>query len=137
MTVTKRILMLTALSLSAVSAFAATPSYDDKSAMDKVEKSEKEAVMEKDNTGRNKNQVTTADSQMKGSASDVEVTRKLRERLMSDDQLSTNAKNIKIITISEAITLKGPVANKAEKVKIENYARSMAGKKKVYNRLTY
>ena len=69
--------------------------------------------------------------------SDVEVIRKLRERLMADNQLSTNAQNIKIVTVKDAIILEGPVASRAEKVKIENLTRAMAGKKKVYNRLTY
>lgn len=92
---------------------------------------------EKDNTGLNRNQKMTAETQARGSKSDVEITRKLRERLMADDQLSTSAHNIKIITIKETITLQGPVANKEEKMKIENLARSMAGKKKVHNKLTY
>ncbi|MFA6237863.1 MAG: BON domain-containing protein [Bacteriovorax sp.] len=81
--------------------------------------------------------VVAAEAQAKGTITDVEVTRKLRERLMADDQLSTNAQNIKIVTVKDAITLQGPVASRAEKVKIENFARAMAGKKKVYNRLTY
>lgn len=68
---------------------------------------------------------------------DVELTRKLRERIMAENQLSTRAKNIQITTADEAILLEGPVANREEKVKIENLARTIAGKKKVYNRLTY
>ena len=79
----------------------------------------------------------TADTQMKGSERDIEVTRQLRQAIMADDQLSTDAKNIKIITLEKNITLKGHVASRAEKVKIENLARARAGKKRVYNRLTY
>jgi osmotically-inducible protein OsmY len=75
--------------------------------------------------------------QKRAAGEDAQITRNLREKLMADNQLSTNAQNIKITTAKEAITLTGPVANKEEKVKIENIARSMAGKKKVYNRLTY
>lgn len=125
MKVTSRILILISLTFTSYASFAVTPM------------SEERAVIEKDNTGRNANETITAQTQMKGTAADVEVTRKLRERIMADNQLSTDAKNIKIITVNDAITLKGPVANRAEKVKIENFARSMAGKKKVYNRLTY
>lgn len=113
------VLLLLTLSLGSYSAYSASP------------------VVEKDNTALNRNQPMSAESQSRGTKADVEVTRQLRERLMADDQLSTSAHNIKIITLDEAITLQGPVANKAEKIKIENVARSMAGKKRVYNRLTY
>jgi osmotically-inducible protein OsmY len=82
-------------------------------------------------------QGVTADSQMKALDSQTEMTRRLRAKLMADDQLSTEAHNIKIITLQNGITLKGPVATRAEKVKIENYARSMAGEMKVFNQLTY
>lgn len=94
-------------------------------------------VVEKDNTALNRNEGLTAQSQSKGTRGDVEVTRLLRKRLMEDDQLSTNAHNIKIITIENTITLRGPVANKEEKVKIENLARSVAGPKNIDNQLTY
>jgi osmotically-inducible protein OsmY len=122
MNLNKTVLLVT-LVLSSYSAYS---DYD-------VEKK----VMEKNNTGLNRNQEMTAEVQARGTKSDVEMTRKLRERLMADDQLSTSAHNIKIITVKGAITLQGPVASKEEKMKIENLARSMSGKKKIYNRLTY
>lgn len=65
------------------------------------------------------------------------VTQKLREKILADESLSPRARNIQIVEVPEAIILSGPVANRSEKVKVENYARSMAGKKKVYNRLKY
>lgn len=92
---------------------------------------------EKDNTALNRDLSVTAESQLKGSDADVELTRRLREKLMADNLLSTSAQNIKIITVGEQITLTGPVANKAEKLKIEKLARSMAGKKKIRNQLNY
>lgn len=94
-------------------------------------------VVEKDNTALNKREVITAETQARGTEENVEVTRKLRERIMADDQLSTNAKNIKIITVGEVITLSGPVLNKKEKQKIENLARKIDRTKKVQNELTY
>jgi osmotically-inducible protein OsmY len=39
--------------------------------------------------------------------------------------------------VKGVITLQGPVASKKEKMKIGNLVRSMSGKKKIYNRLTY
>lgn len=92
---------------------------------------------EKDNTALNRNLPVTAESQLEGTVADVELTRRLREKLMADSLLSTSAHNIKIITVGEHITLTGPVANKAEKQKIENLARSMAGTKKIRNQLKY
>ena len=67
----------------------------------------------------------------------LEVTQKLREAIMSDKQLSTEAHNVKIVRVENAIILQGHVARRAEKIKIENLARAMAGKLKVYNRITY
>ncbi|MBC7538466.1 MAG: BON domain-containing protein [Bacteriovorax sp.] len=93
--------------------------------------------VEKDNTALNRNQELTAQTQSRGTRSDVEVTRLLRKRIMADDQLSTNAHNIKIITLKNSIILKGPVANLEEKTKIENFARSMNATKKIDNQLTY
>jgi hypothetical protein len=79
----------------------------------------------------------TADTQMKGTALETDVTRQLRAAIVADEQLSVDAHNIKIVTVKNSITLKGHVASRAEKVKIENLARARAGKMKVYNRLTY
>lgn len=148
-----RTLFMMIFSLASFSVYSATPensnqaNYDStqsvktqSSAVERdrvIDREDERKILEKDNTGLNKEKAITAETQARGTDADVEVTRKLRERLMADDQLSTNAHNIKIVTVKDAITLQGPVANKAEKVKIENMARSMAGKKKVYNRLTY
>src|ERR1041385_8893131 len=43
------------------------------------------------------------------SEADREVTRNIRRALMKNDQLSTTAKNIKIITVNGKVTLRGPV----------------------------
>lgn len=72
-----------------------------------------------------------------GNTTDAEFTHQLRERILAEDQLSSSAKKIKITTLEKAIILEGQVAKKSEKIIIENLTRSMAGKKKVYNRLTY
>lgn len=68
---------------------------------------------------------------------DPGVVVQLRKAIMDDDQLSTSAHNIQILTEKNSIILKGRVASRAEKVKIENLARARAGNKRVYNRLTY
>lgn len=98
------------VSLSSLSLYAAYPSYE---------------------------KGVTANSVLKEQSPEIELTRRLRARIMSDKQLSPEAQNVKIITEEDSITLKGSVSGRAEKAKLENYARGMAGKKKVYNQLTY
>lgn len=115
MKITKNILLVLALSLGPLSSYSATPYQDSVLPQKRL----------------------TADSQRIGSDRDVELTRKLRAALMADNQLSTQAQNINIITITDSIILRGHVASRAEKIKIENLARARAGNKKVYNRLTY
>ena len=75
---------------------------------------------------RNDRTVTPED-QARGMEADVEVTRKIRETLTADTNLSMNAKNIKIITLKGVVTLRGPVNSKEEIAKIENVAQQVAG----------
>ena len=49
---------------------------------------------------------------------DMKITQKIRKALVADDSLSTNAKNIKIITVHGKVILRGPVATVHEKTKI-------------------
>ena len=46
---------------------------------------------------------------------------------MKDSELSTTAKNIKIITANGQVTLRGPVKTAQEKAKIDQIAKSAAG----------
>jgi osmotically-inducible protein OsmY len=46
---------------------------------------------------------------------------------MADKSLSTDAKNIKVITINGVVTLRGPVNTVKEKSTIEAKAQSIAG----------
>ena len=49
---------------------------------------------------------------------DVQMTRDIRRSLVKDDTLSTDARNIKIITANGAVTLRGPVETAQEKAAI-------------------
>ena len=51
------------------------------------------------------------------SDSDKEITRKIRQGFMADDQYSTTAKNVKIITVDGKITLQGFVNSNEEKTR--------------------
>lgn len=77
----------------------------------------------------------TADTQMQGTSNDVEITRKIRDRLTSDESLSTSAQNITIVTLGDTVTLKGNVEKRDEVNKITNAAQEIAAGKKIKNQL--
>ncbi len=54
---------------------------------------------------------------------------------MADDSLTTTAKNVKVITGKNTITLRGPVTSIAEKSTIDTLARKRAGNMRVDSRL--
>jgi len=66
---------------------------------------------------------------------DLDTTQQIRKALMSDDSLSTDAKNVKVITNGGVVTLRGPVKNEQERRTIEAKARQLAGKNQVDDRL--
>ncbi len=69
------------------------------------------------------------------SAEDVKISAAVRELVVADDSLSMNAHNVKIITISGVVTLRGPVESTAEKASIGSKAKSVAGVKRVDNQV--
>lgn len=74
---------------------------------------------------RDPNEVTAGNAgQNKG---DVEIAAKIRQSVMKDENLSTNAHNVKIISQNGLVTLKGPVKNDAEKSAVEKYAVDVVG----------
>jgi hyperosmotically inducible protein len=81
-----------------------------------------------DNTETNKtgSASTTADQQKKN-RSDVEITRQIRQLVTKDKALSTNAKNIKIVTQNGNVTLSGPVRSDDEKKSVEKKATDVVG----------
>jgi hyperosmotically inducible protein len=91
-----------------------------------------------DNTGRNVRdrggETKTPDDQSESEA-DRTITQNIRKALTADDSLSTNAKNVKIITNDGVVTLRGPVNSQEEKAEIEAKAKQVAGVKNVDNQL--
>jgi hyperosmotically inducible periplasmic protein len=59
--------------------------------------------------------------------SDVETTRRIRRALMNDKSLSTTARNVKVVTVSGTVYLRGPVKSEHEKVAITDKAQQIAG----------
>ncbi len=78
----------------------------------------------------------TADSQMEGTDNDVEVTRKIRDRITDTDELSMKAQNITIVTKDDKVTLRGEVEKRAEIKIILGITRDIASTKRIDNQLT-
>ena len=83
-----------------------------------------------DNTAKNQRdrsgETNTSGDQSNSSAA-LKITQAIRQALMKQGELSTTAKNIKVITANGQVTLRGPVNNAQEKAKIDQIARSATG----------
>ena len=87
-----------------------------------------------DNTGINKRDASPKEltaGQQGETKQDREITQKIRQAVIDDKSLSTNAHNVKIITVDGMVTLKGPVRSEDEKRVIEEKAAQIAGKDKI------
>lgn len=95
-------------------------------------------AVEPDNTGRNvrdRGGETKTPGDQSESEADRTITQNIRKALTADESLSTNAKNVKIITNDGTVTLRGPVNSEKEKADIEAKAKQVAGVRQVDNQL--
>jgi hyperosmotically inducible periplasmic protein len=93
---------------------------------------------EPDNSGRNvrdRNDQTKTSGDQSENEADRTITQNIRQAVTADDSLSTNAKNVKIVTNDGVVTLRGPVKSEQEKAQIESKAKQIAGVKSVANQL--
>jgi len=93
---------------------------------------------EVDNTGRNvrdRSGATLTPEDQGNNKSDLETTKRIRRAMNQNDQLSTEAKNIKIITTNGKVTLRGPVKTAQEQQTIVAIAKQIAGDSSVDNQL--
>jgi len=91
-----------------------------------------------DNTGKNvrdRDDKTLTPMDQGGSDADREVTAAIRRAIVDDDSLSTNAHNVKIITVGGVVTLRGPVKTPAEKATVATTAEKTKGVTRVDNQL--
>ena len=109
----RTLLALACLSALSLAAFAA----DNEKA-----KPDNTATNERDRSG----EAQTSGDQSNNSA-DLKITQSIRQALMRDRELSTTAKNIKVVTANGQVTLRGPVKTVQEKAKVDQIARSAAG----------
>jgi hyperosmotically inducible protein len=116
----------TLLALACLSALSMTAMAAD----DEKTKPDNTATNERDRSADTK----TSGDQSNTSA-DLKITQAIRSALMKDGELSTTAKNIKVITTNGQVTLRGPVKNAQEKAKVDQIARSAAGGSQIVDQL--
>lgn len=92
-----------------------------------------------DNTQINKRDqdasTLTPMDQARGTRRDVELTRRIRQLVVKEKDLSSDARNVKIITLQGKTTLRGPVDSALEKTKLGNLAARVVGMGSVTNEL--
>ena len=84
---------------------------------------------------RDRSRETKTSGDQSNTSADLQITQAIRRGLMKDKGLSSDAKNIKVITANGQVTLRGPVNNTEEKTKIEQLAKSAAGGAQIVDQL--
>jgi hyperosmotically inducible protein len=84
---------------------------------------------------RDKDRTEPTADQQKESKSDRDIAQQIRQSIVKDKSLSTYAHNIKVISQSGTVTLKGPVKSAEEKNAIEAKAAGIVGQDKIINQL--
>jgi hyperosmotically inducible periplasmic protein len=95
-----------------------------------VELADNSARNERDSGGE-----TLTPIDQSNAAADVEITRAIRQVLVDDSSLGTNAQNVKVITVDGTVTLRGAVASTAEHARIVAVAKEAAGLDRVQDEL--
>lgn len=83
---------------------------------------------------RDRNNQTLTPMDQSGSKADREITQGIRQSIMKQE-LSMNAKNIKVITRNGEVTLRGPVDSQSEVEQIVQMAKAVPGVKTLKNEL--
>jgi hyperosmotically inducible periplasmic protein len=96
------------------------------------------AATDADNTARNsrdRDGATQTSGDQAENETDRQISANVRQAVVGDNSLSTNAHNVKIITSGGTVTLRGPVKSTEEKAAIESKAKQVAGVTRVDNLL--
>jgi len=95
------------------------------------------ASSEVDNTARNvrdRDAANLTPLDQSNSAPDLALTQTIRQGITSDDSMSMQARNVKVITQNGVVTLRGPVETEQERATIESLAKD-AGATRIDNQL--
>lgn len=96
------------------------------------------ATQNADNTDlntRDKSGDTLTPQKQPNSDSDIDLLAAVRSAIVDDENLSTAAHNVKIMVTQGVVTLRGPVKNASEKIRVEELARKVVGVVSIDNRL--
>lgn len=88
-----------------------------------------------DLNARDKNGNTLTPQKQTNAQSEIDVLAAVRSAIVDDKNLSMAAHNVKIMVANGAVTLRGPVKSSAEKARVEEISRKIAGVTSVDNRL--
>lgn len=91
-----------------------------------------------DDTGvnvRDRDGATVTPADQSQNQADINVTAQIRKDILAQEDLSVNARNVKVVTADGHVTLRGPVQSQGEKDRIGEIARQAAGGKEVKNLL--
>jgi len=91
-----------------------------------------------DNTGlnqRDRNDKTTLPTDQSNAKADIKLAAAVRHAIVEDKSLSVSAHNVKLVANAGVVTLRGPVASEAEKLKVGEIAGSVNGVSRVDNNL--
>ena len=66
---------------------------------------------------------------------DRTITQQIRQHVFKEDDMSRDAKNVRIVTVDGVVTLRGPVQTEAERAEIDSVAKRIDGVKRVDNQL--
>lgn len=93
--------------------------------------------VDRDNTGvnvRDRDSTAKTPFDQNENQTDIKMTADIRKQVVAE-KMSSNAHNVKIITQSGKVTLRGPVQTEQEKQQIEQIASTVAGAGNVDNQL--
>lgn len=132
--------MALSLALTPIVGSVAFAETDGSKVVSEAANNEAEAAnYEADNSGsnlRDKNELrVTPDNQSMGGGTDLALLSQIRREIVANDNLSTNAHNVKIVVAQGNVTLRGPVASAEEKNWIQKTAVRLANGFKVNNQL--
>ena len=82
-----------------------------------------------------RNHATVTPIDQGNSQSGINVTTQIRREIIADDQMSINAKTLKITTVNRTVSLRGPVGTDEEKNLIAKIANRIAQSRNVDNQL--
>jgi len=91
-----------------------------------------------DNSARNvrdRQSKTLTPADQGTSEADMDITRRIRKEITSEDRLSLYGHNVKVITLNGRVTLRGPVQSAEEKRRISDIANRIAKSENVDNQL--